>query len=243
MSVPPSEMDAHLEVERPAPPLHGFRGDAPPDGPATFPKSLTVAISRESGARGTTIARKVGELLGWQVFDQELLDYLLVDETGRAQLLADIPGAARAWADSRLEWLQREGRINADSDAVELVRLLLAVAARGDAIIVGRGAGHFLPAESTLHVRVIAPFESRVDYLAYKLRLTGEEAVAEVRNRDDRRAKFLARTLFRDPNDLSAYDVMVNSTRLGVEGAAQFIGWAVRVKQQFAEVAESVGSS
>jgi hypothetical protein len=30
----------------------------------------------------------------------------------------------------------------------------------------------------------------------------------------------------------------VNSTRLGVEGAAQFIGWAVRTKQQFAELAE-----
>ena len=30
--------------------------------------------------------------------------------------------------------------------------------------------------------------------------------------------------------------VLVNSTRLGIESAAQIIGWAVRTKQQFAEL-------
>src|SRR4051812_8217077 len=49
-------------------PMHGYRGDLPP-GRTTAPRGLTVALSREAGARGTTIARKLGELLGWQVFD------------------------------------------------------------------------------------------------------------------------------------------------------------------------------
>ena len=34
----------------------------------------------------------------------------------------------------------------------------------------------------------------------------------------------------------TAYDIVVNSGRLGVEGAAQFIGWAVRTKQQFVDL-------
>lgn len=226
-----------LPPEAQEPPLHGFRGDAP-TVPATHPRGLTVAISREAGARGTTIARKLGELLGWQVFDQEMIDYLLVDESGREQLLADVPDGARTWAEGRFEQLRREGRVNDDPETGALVRLVLMVAARGDAVIVGRGAGFFLPAESTLSVRVVAPFESRVSYLAQTLRLTREEAAAEVRNRDDRRAMFLSRTLLRQPADPTAYDVLVNSTRLGVEGTAQFIGWAVRTKQQFAELAE-----
>ena len=72
-----------------------------------------------------------------------------------------------------------------------MIRVLLAVAARGDAVIVGRGAGFLLPAESTVHVRVIAPFERRVAYFAQSLRLSREEAAAEVRARDERRAEFL----------------------------------------------------
>ena len=81
-----------------------------------------------------------------------------------------------------------------------------------------------------------------MSYLAQMLRLPRPEAAAEVRNRDDRRAKFLARTVHLDPHDPTAYDIVVNSDRLGVEGAAQFIGWAVRTKQQFAEISASEGS-
>ncbi|MBY0459065.1 MAG: cytidylate kinase-like family protein, partial [Gemmataceae bacterium] len=93
------------------------------------------------------------------------------------------------------------------------------------------------PPETTIHVRVIAPTAARVAYLAQELRLTRAEAEAEVRARDARRALFLDRTIGRDVSDLTAYDAVVNSERLGVEGAAQFIGWAVRTKQMFAELA------
>jgi hypothetical protein len=227
----------------PGPPLHGFRGDRPPAARLTGPRGLTVAISREAGARGTTVARKVGELLGWQVFDQETLDYLLQDETARGQLLADVPAGAREWADGQLDRLRREQRINSDPEAAGLVGLVLTVAARGDAVIIGRGAGYVLPVETTLHARIVAPFEARVSYFAQWLRMTREEAAAEVRARDDRRAKFLTRTLFRDPHDLYAYDVVVNSVRLGVEGAAQFIGWALRTKQLLGEIADPAEGS
>jgi len=232
----PTHTGSLEDTDPPGPPLHGYRGEEPA---ARFAgtKGLSVAISREAGARGASIARKVGELLGWQVFDQELIDYLMVDETGRGQLLADVPAGAKEWADAHLARLQRERRVTNDPDAAALIRLVLMVAARGDVIIVGRGAGFVLPPESTLHVRVVAPFEDRVSYLAQSLRLPREEAANEVRSRDERRAQFLTHTLSREPSDLTAYDVVVNSTRLGVESAAQCVAWALRTKQQFAQLA------
>ena len=220
----------------PRPPVHGFRGDTPTPPPLTHPRGLSVAISREAGARGATIARKVGELVGWQVFNQEGLDYLIQDDTARGQLLAEVPASARAWADAHLARLQLNQQIASDPDTVAMIRILLAVAARGEAVIVGRGAGFLLPAESTLHARVVAPFERRVAYFAQSLRLSREEASAEVRARDDRRAEFLKRTLNRDPADPIGYDVVVNADRLGLEGAAQFISWAIRTKQMFDEI-------
>jgi cytidylate kinase len=217
--------------------LHGFRGDAE-SAPLTRPRGLTVAISRQAGARGTTVAKKVAEILDWQVFDHDTLDYLAQNETARSQLLADVPADALAWADAHLAHLQRDRGLNAEGEALRLVRLVLAVAARGSAVIVGRAAGFLLPPETTVHVRVIATLESRVAYIAQELRLTRPEAVEEVRARDERRAVFLDRTLALDASDLTAYDVVVNSDRLGVEGAAQFVGWAVRTKQMFVELAE-----
>jgi cytidylate kinase len=216
-------------------PLHGFRGDAEA-APLTRPRGLTVAISRQAGARGATIARKVAEILDWQFFDHDTLDYLAQDDTARAQLLADVPADAQHWADAQLAHLQRDRGLSAEGGSLRLVRILLTVGARGNAVIVGRAAGFMLPPETTVHVRIIAPLDARVAYIAQELRLTRPEAVEEVRARDERRALFLDQTLACDPADLGAYDVVVNSDRLGVEAAAQFVGWAVRTKQMFAEI-------
>jgi cytidylate kinase len=38
-----------------------------------------IAISRQSGADGTQIARLVGEELGWDVLDKEILDFMAED--------------------------------------------------------------------------------------------------------------------------------------------------------------------
>ena len=229
MSSPPTELAQA--------PQHGFRGDADAAPPAR-PRGLTVAISREAGARGTTIARRVADILAWQAFDHDTLDYLAQNDTARAQFLADVPADALAWADAQLARLQSARGLNAEGESLRLVRLVLAVAARGNAVIVGRAAGFLLPPETTLHVRIVAPLDARVAYMAQELRLTRPEAVDEVRARDERRAIFLDRALALDPSDLTAYDAVVNSDRLGVEGAAQLVGWAARTKQQFAELAD-----
>jgi cytidylate kinase len=219
----------------PPPPVHGYRGEPSPE-PLTHPRGLCIAISREAGARGGSIAQKVGELLGWQVFDQETLDYLTQNDVAREQFLLDVPAGAMAWANGHFDRLQHEQKLTADPETAAMLRLILAVAARGDAVIVGRGAGHLLPAATTLHVRVVAPIEDRVAYFAQALRLSREEAARELRARDERRAKFVSRVLGSNPTDLGAYDLVINGTRLGIEGAAQIVGWAVRTKQQFDEL-------
>src|SRR5581483_8009766 len=57
-------------------PLHGYQGDrgAVRTVPGV-PAALTIALSREAGARGGTIGRRVGRKLGWQVYGQDLLEY------------------------------------------------------------------------------------------------------------------------------------------------------------------------
>lgn len=225
----------------PTPPAHGFRGDPTPPSIAR-PQGISLAISREAGARGGSIARKVGELLDWQVYDQETLDYLIQNDSSRDQLLADLPDTALTWMNSQFCRLERDQRLIADPDLGGMIRLLLAIAARGDAVIVGRGAGYLLPQDTTLHVRVISPLESRVAYFAQWLRLNHEEAIDELRSREERRTKFLGRILECNPADSTEYDLVVNSGRLGIEAASQCISWAVRMKQMFSELRDSEDS-
>jgi cytidylate kinase len=229
--MPTSPTPTGFNPEAPTPPLHGYRGAPTPPPAVLRPRGLTVAVSREAGARGGTIAVAVGRVLGWQVYDHELLDFLARDEAARGELLADVPASARQWAEAELAKFARARELAAGSDAVAVARFVLTLAARGEAVLVGRGAGFLLPPATTVHVRVVAPIEERVAYLGQWLRLTEAEAAAEVRRRDRKRAEFLAALTDRNPDDPTCYDLVVNSGRLGLEASAELIAQAVRAKQ------------
>jgi len=207
-------------------PLHGYRGETAPASTSRIPTGLTIALSRESGARGGSIARRVGRKLGWQVVDQELLEFLSQDE----QALQELPADARRWADERLDQLLRAGVLSNDPGIMALSRAVLLLGSQGEVVIIGRGAGYILPPATTLHVRVISPEAERIAYMAQWLRLTAEESSREVRRRDSRRSEFLSAQLGCASDEPYPYDLIVNSARLGEEASAELIAKAARGK-------------
>ena len=212
------------------PPRHGFQGDRGAAPPPDHPVGLTVAVSRESGARGGTIARRVGRKLGWQVYDQELLEYMAQEAVARQGVIDNLQRAATDWAEARLQQLLREHDLGRHPPAVNLARVVLALGAQGEAVLIGRGAGYILPHATTLHVRIVAPLPDRVAYMSQWLRLTVEEAAEKVRLRDERRAEFLATHFRRDPGDVHQYDLVLNSSLLGEEVCAELIAHAARTR-------------
>lgn len=224
----PVTEDLDLPPGRSGSPLHGFRGDA--DARPELPISLVIAISREAGARGATIAQRAGAKLGWQVYGQDLLEYLTRDATSQAELLAQLPPGAPAWVEDQLNRLLREQNLSRNPSVLEMARLVLLLASQGEAILLGRGAGCILPARSTLSVRLIAPLEERVAFMAQWLRLTADEAAVQVRKRDERRAEFISTHFHRSPSDPHQYDLVLNSSRLGEERCADLIVQAAHAK-------------
>jgi cytidylate kinase len=205
----------------------------------TGPAALTVAVSRESGARGGTIARRVGRKLGWQVFDQELLEYMAQEAGVNPGIFENLSAPLSSWAEGQLRRLIDGGEITAHPSVVNLARVVLTLAAQGQVVLIGRGAGNLLPHETTLHVRVVAPLPERIAYMAQWLRLTEEEAAARVRLRDDRRADFLSTHFRRQLGDVYQYDLILNSSLLGEEVCAELIAQAARARS--AGLASDVG--
>jgi cytidylate kinase len=204
-------------------PHHGDRGEAGRAAPR-FPRTFTIAVSRQAGARGASIAGRVGRKLGWQVVDQEVLEYVAQQDPAE-----EAPSeAARAWADARISELRESGVLGGDGPTLAIARAVLALAAEGDVIVIGRGAGHILPRASTLHVRIVAPRADRVAYMGQHLRLTPAESEREVDQRDERRREYLLDHLNADSADPTHYDLTLNSSRLGEELCAELIAQAAR---------------
>jgi cytidylate kinase len=211
-------------------PRHGFRGEG--GGPApSGPGGLTVALSREAGARGGSIGRRVGRKLGWQVYDQELLEYMAQESAVTPGVLEALQAPAADWAEARLQELLREQQVSEHPSVVSLARVVLALGAQGRVVLIGRGAGYILPRATSLHVRIVSPLEERIAYMAQWLRLTDEEAAQRVRMRDARRGDFLATHFRRQAGDVHQYDLILNSSLLGEEVCAELIAQAARARE------------
>ena len=86
---------------------------------------LTVAISREAGSRGTSIAKRAGEKLGWQVYTQELLEYLAQEGSHRQELAGTSSAAGERWCEQRLDQLLREQNLSQHPSVANLTRIML----------------------------------------------------------------------------------------------------------------------
>lgn len=217
--------------EGPGSPRHGYQGDRGrvPER-RTRPASLTIAVSREAGSRGNTIGGRVGQKLGWPVYNYELLEAMAHDGPLRQSMIDDSDTEAASWVEARLESLASAGHLAADASVVALARTILTLGYRGEVVLVGRGAGYILPHSTTLHVRIMAPLADRIAYMSQWLRLTHGEAAEQVRRRDHHRANFLNSHFKRDPEDADQYDMILNSGLLGEELCAEVIIRAARVR-------------
>jgi cytidylate kinase len=214
----------------PESPRHGFRGEPP--AAATIPAGLTIAVSREAGARGGSLGRRVARRLGWEVYGQELLEYIARDPASRSELLQRLSAASAAWAEERLHELLRGQELSQNPAILNLARVILALGATGRVVLIGRGAGYVLPRQTTLHVRVVAPMADRIAYLAQWLRLTVDEAAEQVRLRDSRRQEFLSTHFHQRSAEPYQFDLVLNSTSLGEELCADLILQSAKAKQE-----------
>lgn len=211
-------------------PQHGYRGDPSPTAPPTFPAGLSVAISREAGARGGSVARRAGVKLGWQVYSQDLIEYVAQEGSFRQDVLDHLAAGAAEWVEAQLRRLHEAESVSDNPTLLNLARMLLSLGAQGEVVLVGRGAGCLLPSRSTLYVRLVAPLAARVAYMSQWLRLDAEEAAEQVRTRDRRREEFLRTHFRRDPADVHQYDLVLNTALLGEERCAELIVHAARAK-------------
>lgn len=209
-------------------PVHGFRGEVPRY--PGIPQALTIAISREAGARGASIGVRVGAKLQWQVYSQDLLEFLSQDESFPKQMLEQVSPEASQWADEELRRLSQSESVVGNPSVLALARTVLALGAQGEFVLLGRGAGYLLPRHATLHVRLVAPLEDRIAYMAQHLRLTEDEAREQVRKRDHRRAEFIFHHFHLKPSDVHAYDLVLNTSLLGEELCCDLIVQAAKAK-------------
>jgi cytidylate kinase len=147
-------------------------------------------------------------------------------ETTQARLegLMEQEGLSREAALARLESVGG-AEYAPPSDYLDLLTSVITeYAARGQAMIVGRGGQMILRRQpGVLHVQVIARFETRVYNIIQREEVKWREAAHRVRLSDEQRAGYLRRFYNVDWLDSSLYDLVINTDRIPSEVAVEMI--------------------
>jgi cytidylate kinase len=136
------------------------------------------------------------------------------------------------WLVERLEAFSSTPFVSENSYVRQLLETILSLGARGECIIVGRGAPHILPPALEIRVRLVAEFTDRVQVMLRELSLTLEEADRQVKTLDQRRAAFIRNHFHCDPAAPENYDLVLNTSRLDVETCSRIIVTALEDRRQ-----------
>jgi cytidylate kinase len=198
-----------------------------------------VTITRQYGSGGSEIARRVAQRLSWTLIDNEFVDQvarlagLSTDEVARREERA--PGLlerlARTLAVASPEMFITTGEhplpaVDAQEETLVRTteRVIEEAAAEGRVILVGRGAQAVLATRpNALHVYVIASKPFRKKVAVERLGVDAATVDKVLDETDEHRDQYVKTHYGRDRSDLTAYAMVLNSERLGFDGAAELI--------------------
>ena len=189
-----------------------------------------LLISREKGAGGNTVARLVGKRLGWQVFNNEIVDEIAQKAHVRRQLIESLDERDQATIQDTIGQLLNPQEIGTSGYLGYLKQIVLTLGHQGDVVIVGHGARFILPGQFGLCVRMVAPIAVRIRRIADKARLSLDAARAEVERTDHERVRLARRHFGHDVTDPLSHDLIINTAALNVEAVAEVVITALQRK-------------
>ena len=201
-----------------------------------------VTISRQYGSGGSEIAERVASALGWQLYDNAVVDEVAArlgitpaEVSAREERLPTLgERLASAISLSAPEVMPSvsDAAVPPSEERIVAVtqRVMEEAVQSGSAVIVGRGAQCMLATRSdALHVFCYAPLEALVAYAITNLHLLPDEAKKKVAEMNARREEYVKRHWKREWRDLANYHLCVNTAWLGLDGSAELI---TRVAQE-----------
>lgn len=204
----------------------------------TTPPRPFVTISRQAGAGGVQVGRRLVDLLNqgnrtnppWTLFDRDLIK-VVIEKHG---LPAETSRYLTERKASALEELVRDILgMTPGTDTVlrKTKQTMAALAQMGHCVFIGRGANFVTRRlEAGFHVRLVADQETRVRRIADEHDLDERSAAGLLKELDAGRRAYVRGAYDHDITDPLAYDCVINTTAVSFDDAAAMIATCVKTK-------------
>jgi len=187
-----------------------------------------VSISHSAGLPTGELATRLGETLGWPVFDRQILHEMADSDEYRERIYQYMDERDLGWLEEMVLGMTGE-ELRPDDYFRFLVETVLSIALRGHAIFVGHATDLILPAGHGLRVRVVAgrAFCAKARAEAYGREV--DKAAKELEAMEEKRAQFVQRHFHMDASEETRHDLILNMERFSTNDALALILAALRI--------------
>ncbi len=223
-----------------------------------------ITMSRQVGSGEVELAQRLCEELGLAAFDkhmmlrvasevgippQEIIDFSET-EYERRGFFEELFRRSRyvaefsMWVGSPAIGYDRRPRILDEYDAINMVRAtILAAYAHDNMLVIGRGGQAILEYKpDVLHLRVVAPFEERMARFEREQNMTPAQARRYLQELDANTKEYLGIFHHIDPDDATLYHLVLNTGKVGLEGAVRLVKAALALLPKRGETNEQATS-
>lgn len=195
-----------------------------------------ITISRQYGCHGTAIGQKLVAAINhkrevmrkhgeqWKFISKEILERAAQELNMTPEMLSDISFAQRNDMFSNMTSLFSNSFYASNTKIKNTIaRFIYTFAASGNVVIIGRAAEAITKdIKRSIHVKLVAPFETRAAWVRDEENLPLEMARKKCAEEDEKRAMF-RRYFESDRDDLEYFDATINMSKMTDDEAVEMI--------------------
>ena len=186
-----------------------------------------LTVSRQHGAGADELVKTLAKQLGLDIFDREIIQQIAESTHLSEQVVGALDDKRRELLTEWLSGIASHNYLSSVEYRYQLTRVVGAVAHHGGAIIVGRGAHLILGQGEALRVLVVAPLDVRVATVMKRDGISERDARRQIQAVEADRKAFLMKHFHTDFDDPVHFDLVVNTSFLGIANSCAAIGAAV----------------
>jgi cytidylate kinase len=191
----------------------------------------TITVSREPGAGGSEISRKLAQDLRMDLMGGQIISRVAESANMSEKVVKTLDEKHVGKMDSWINSLFTSRHLWPDVYLQHLIKVISAIGEHGNAIIVGRGAQFILPPEKVFRLRFVAPLEQRVLKVKKDRGCSVEEAENYIIKTENDRAAFVKKAFHEDIASPLHYDMVLNTAGLTIDEAAEIIKNAFKARK------------
>ena len=194
-----------------------------------------ITISRQFGAGGLSLGRKVADTLDYRFFDEEIIQLVAQKARVSPDWVRSIEKEAGGKLDKFLSTLiprsvvdrildDQRGYIDEEIYVDLLDKVVSKVAEADNSIILGRGGQYILKGRSgVFHVLLVADIDHRIGFVETKYQLTRSQATQTVNSEDKKRINLYRKFNKTDYDRPDHYHLTLNMSKISLEKAAELV--------------------